>query len=197
MTAPASLSPAFVQWWFAPWDLAGLRQDAGAPAPRDLLGRRDAYRRWCLDAGIPAALPPTPDSRWAALATLGDTELARAARLFGGLFAARMPLPQALAGLEEDERRWCAGVANLQPLPRAPWRASTALEAGVDGAGLAWLALCLEHGFPGLWPRLRLRLPASAAAGAERCLQDGGVPPADAALARLARCWTLCERRAA
>lgn len=195
MTAP--LPAAFVQWWFAPWELAGAPQDAAGAAPRDLLGRRDAYRRWCADAGIAPALPSGFDPRWSALAHLGQDELVRAARLFGGLFAVRSLLPQALAGLDDDERRWCAGVANLQPLPRAPWRTATALEAGVDGAGLAWLALCLDDAFPGLWQRLRLRAPAAARAGAERCLRDAGAPPTGAALARLARCWTLCLQRAA
>jgi len=188
---PAALPAGFVGWWFAPWESPGAPQPPGG-----LLGRRDAYRRWCVDAGIAPALPAHRDPRWSALVHLDEAQLALAARLCGGLFAVRTLQPQALAGLHEDERRWCAGVANLQPLPRAPWRGATAHEAGLAACGLAWLALCLEQGFPGLWPRLRLRLAAPERAAVERCLHDAASAPSDAALARLTRCWRLCIRRA-
>lgn len=189
------LAAAFVDWWFAPWELAPAAGATGArPAP-DLLGLRDGYRRWCAQAGMPAALPARADLRWAALASLDGAELEAAARLLGGLFAARSPLAPALAGLAADERLWCAGVASLQPLPRAPWRPATGSEGGPAATGLAWLALCLEHGFPGLWPRLRLRLNPTLRGAAERCLADGADTLGDAALARLAHCWSLCVLR--
>lgn len=215
MTAPlvtpplAGLPAAFTDWWFAPWALAPASDDVetddsatddaahdpASPAARDLLGRRDDYRRWCARAGIPAALPAQADRRWSALATLDGAELEAAARMLGGLFAARSPLAPALAGLAPHERRWCAGVASVQPLPRAPWPAASGLAAGPAGVGLAWLALCLERGFPGLWPRLRLRLTPALSGAAERCLEDGATVLSDAALARLAHCWSLCLSR--
>lgn len=178
----------FVRWWCAPWEYV---QDAGAG---DLLGRRDDYRGWCARAGVPASLPARPELRWTALARMPQADLLAAARLLGGLFAARTPQPQALAGLALDDRRWCAGVASLQPLPRAPWLGGAG--AGPAATGLAWLALCLEHGFPGLWPRIRLGLPDEARAGADLCLRAAHGAPVTAP-ARLARCWDLCVERVA
>lgn len=194
--AQPALPPEFVRWWFAPWELAAGTPEALPLPARDLLGRRDAYRHWCAAAGIAAALPAAADPRWTPLAWLDDDALLDTARLFGGLFAARTPMPAVLAGLAPEERRWCAGVASLQPLPRAPWPAATGRDASLVATGLAWLALCLENGFPGLWPRLRLRLAPALDAAVERCLLERAGPIPEAALARVARCWNLCLLRA-
>lgn len=183
----------FLRWWFAPWDLAAAHDATAVPA--DLLARRDGYRRWCKQAGMPAMLPAALDDRWTDLAFMPDAELAAAARLFGALFAVRLPQSHVLAGLTLEERRWCAGIASLQPLPRAPWRAATAVDAGLTATGLAWISLCLEQGFPGLWPRLHLRLPMALRVAVALCLDERVAVPGATDLARLPRCWTMCVQR--
>lgn len=185
MSAQASLSDGFLDWWFAPWDLGGefpaFAQGASA------LARRHGYRVWCHSVGVPADLPATWDSGWQVLAVSDDALLRRAASLYAALLAARQARHARLTALPLAERRWCMSVAVTQPLQglTEPGPAAT-----LEAWGIAELAGALEAGFEGLWPRLRLVLgvdtlditPAEAKAGTA---------------ARSQRCWRMCLDRAA
>lgn len=208
MTAPASHDgAAFLDWWFAPWCLPHAPQawPGGVTQPGPL-ARRHGYRLWCGAAGIPADLPAAGDPAWHGLASCTGETLARAARLYGGLLAARERDARALAALPLPERRWCMSVALTQPLPAlVPGIQPSEPAAGTadpinlnetDGLarrGLAELACALDTAFTGLWPRLRLLLPPALA----DAVAPPAVAPAAASSARLPRCWRLCVSRAA
>ncbi|AVR94325.1 hypothetical protein [Pseudoduganella armeniaca] len=179
--AGAPLADGFLDWWFAPWNLGG----PPPPFPPDAspLARRHGYRAWCDALGVPADLPPTWDAGWQAAAVADAALLRRAASLYAALLAARANEPARLAALPLAERRWCMGIAITQPL-----QPLSAPAASLQAWGLAELAGALEHGFAGLWPRLRLVLGMAATE----------VPRSDAApTSRRLRCWRLCLERAA
>jgi hypothetical protein len=185
------LPSTFVDWWFAPW-----RDGVAAPQPehmRDRLGQRDGYRLWCAQARIAPDLPARFDPAWHAAASAGPQLLATA-RLYAGLIAAREHDTGALAALPPEQRLWCLRTASTQPLARCGHAAYDDADT-LEARGLAELACHLEHGFPGLWPRLRLALPA----GLNECVaQLLAARPEHAAMpdpARPQRCWQMCRRR--
>ncbi|WP_211474776.1 hypothetical protein [Collimonas humicola] len=190
------LPHAFLDWWFAPWSYA----NGGAPClplASDQLSRRDGYRLWCAEAQVRPGLPPAFDPVWALAATSDGAALAATARLFAGLLAARGHVHEVLAGLPFADHRWCVTVAATQPLlPCAPFRHGA--DEAIELHGLLELARHLEHGFPGLWQRLRLTLPVAQANEVERLRQEPLPLPnmSDAAIARAQRCWQLCRGRA-
>ncbi|SFL98189.1 hypothetical protein SAMN02982985_02241 [Rugamonas rubra] len=188
----APLADDFVDWWFAPWRHAAL-----APAPAaEPLARRDGYRLWCRRAGIAAELPAAFDPAWQVAAGGDGATLRAAARLFAGLLAARAQRAAMLGELSPAERKWCLGVAATQPLlacAAPPYAAGDALEV----AGLVELARRLEPRFAGLWPRLRLGLPAALAARVDALLPAAAGQPAEASPRRAQRCWRLCLGRLA
>lgn len=190
------LSDTFLDWWFAPWTYATDRS-GGVPAAADQLGQRDGYRLWCESAGIASAFPARFDPEWQIVVS-GSGELIAAARLFAGLFAARLHNQAALSGLPFEDRKWCMSVATTQPLvPRYCKEFGTA--DGLEVRGLVELAHRLELEFSGLWPRLRLVLPVQLAARVDVLLQE--VQPAKEerfnSSVRVRRCWMLCSKRAA
>ena len=199
----AMLSEAFLDWWFAPWELApdDAWLQAGWPlAEPDLLARRDGYRVWCQHAGLATSLPALRDPGWEMLAGLDGAQLHGTARLLGGVLAARAADLRALDALDVAQRRWCSGVASVQPL--AVWQPLPVPVSGltsVELAGLAQLAHVLEAGFAGLWPRLRLLLAPSLRAALDALMPDIALQPAPALAdaARMQRCWSMCQRRQA
>lgn len=192
--ATVMLSAAFLDWWFAPWSYASsihASQDA------DLVGRRDAYRLWCTAAGVAPALPPVFDATWQAVALDDGSVLTSGGKLFGGLLAARQQQREALAQLAVDDRKWCMGIASIQPLGKvaaAPYASGETLEV----LGLTELSCRLEHAFPGMWSRLRLLLPRELDERVATLAAQGrdAHDVTDAALQRALRCWRLCQRRA-
>lgn len=190
------LPNSFFDWWFAPWRYAVEPTDR-LPLQGDFLGRQDGYRLWCKDARVPAGLPARFDPAWHIAMGESGPELTAAARLFGGLFAARAHDQSALGELEFPERKWCVGIAATQPL--RTWASkSGGTGDSVEVRGLAELAGRLESGFPGVWPRLRLTLPAMLRGAVDERLADITAPAenASAAQARAQRCWMLCRNRA-
>lgn len=188
------LSAAFLDWWFAPWSYASsihASQDA------DLIGRRDAYRLWCDAAGVAPALPPVFDATWQAAALNDGSVLTSGAKLFGGLLAARQQQREALAQLAMDDRKWCMGIASIQPLGKVA-AASYAPDEALEVRGLTELSCRLEHAFPGMWSRLRLLLPRELDERITRLAAQGKETRdvTDAASQRALRCWRLCQRRA-
>lgn len=186
-TAP--LAPAFLDWWFAPWNYADGHPLALAAG---MLAQRDGYRPWCRQSGVQAELPARFDASWHIAALQRPQELRRCAALFGGLFAARLRSP-ALAALPRTQQRWCMSVASVQPLTAAP----LALDAGasVEEQGLAQLAVRLERRFPGMWSRLALLLPAAQAQLVGQSLPAAlaaGAVESEAANLRSQRCWKIC-----
>lgn len=175
------LADGFLDWWFTPWNLGGVPP----PFPPDAspLARRHGYRAWCDALGVPADLPPAWEAGWQAAAVSDAALLRRAASLYAALLAARANEPARLAALPLAERRWCMGIANTQPL-----QPLAAPVSSLEGWGLAELAGALEHGFAGLWPRLRLLLSIEASE------IPGAAAPAGT---RRLRCWRLCLDRAA
>lgn len=177
-------SPAFIDWWFAPW------RNGGPPLPdacRGGLARRDAYRDWCARAGVTAPLPAQADWRWQAAAEVDGAILPRAAELFGGLLAARRQRLQELAQLEPARRRWCLAVALTQPL--VDWGAAPPGAPSPYRNGLRECALRLDSGLPGLWSRLALLLP---------CAERPQLTPATPGVLRERdlRCWLMCVTQA-
>lgn len=187
-------SEMFVDWWFAPWRYA--RKD-DRPALHDcvnsLLGRRDAYRHWCALTSVTPHMPSCPDWQWQAAASSDTDELLQAAELFGGLLAARRQRHDELAQLAPPQRRWCLSVASTQPL--RDWAGD--LPEGAHSPrerGLLELALRLERGFPGMWSRLRLLLPAHQAEALAPLLGGAGasVCSSQPLRERDRRCWLMC-----
>lgn len=188
------LSAAFLDWWFAPWIYASSPH---ASQSADLIGRRDAYRLWCADAGVKAALPPAFDAAWQETALDDGQVLTAGACLFGGLLAVRQQRHEALAQLAVADRKWCMSIASLQPLSTlagAPFTAGDRLEI----RGLAELAGRIEHAFPGMWSRLKLLLPPELDEPVTRLLEQTGDVSGAAARdsQRALRCWRLCRQRA-
>ncbi|MFB9241717.1 hypothetical protein IV454_18765 [Massilia antarctica] len=194
MTAAAPLPDGFLDWWFAPWHAT-----AQAPAHAAMAGAlslRDGYRLWCAQAGLAPGLPPCFEPRWAEASGTDPAALGAAARLYGGLLAARAQDAAALATLPPTERDWCLRLAATQPLPcygRELYLDADTLEL----RGLCELACHLEAAFPGLWPRLRGGLDAASVARIAVLLGAMAQPLGAATAARARRCWLLCRVRAA
>lgn len=189
-------SDAFYEWWFAPWKYA--RPGAQSlPLHANELARRDGYQAWCQLNEVASDLSADCDREWEIARTADGDELLATARLFGGLFAARENDTQLLVALPFADRKWCMSVAALQPLS---WLhdVSASHAESIEMHGLRELAVHLEHGFPGLWSRLRLLLPAELA---DKLV--GHAPgkwrrgkAAGSAAPRLQRCWRMCRDRA-
>jgi hypothetical protein len=179
--ASALPTPAFIDWWFAPW------RNGGPPLPASCVGelaRRDAYRHWCAQAGIAAQLPLQADWDWQGAAAVDGATLVQAAELFGGLLAARRQRLAELANLSPAQRRWCLAVALAQPL--ADW--SDLPVATPRQRGLREFALRAELALPGLWARLALLLPEP--------VRLSLAPVAGTLHARDRRCWLMCVAQA-
>ncbi|WP_326940515.1 hypothetical protein [Actimicrobium sp. GrIS 1.19] len=184
----------FVDWWFAPWSYASAATHASADA--DLVGRRDAYRDWCASMEVPGEFPLQFDPGWHCAVSTDGAELQHTAALFMGLIAARSADQAALSSLSLADRRWCLSIAATQPL-QAFAVAHPDSDDTLAGCGLAELAIRLEQGFPGLWPRLRLTLPGELRT-AVGLRADNRWPDADhvgRAARRSQRCWRLCRQR--
>ncbi|MYM98639.1 hypothetical protein [Duganella vulcania] len=189
----AQLPAAFVDWWFAPWQIAPARPPHAAMD--GVMAMRDGYRLWCAQLQLMPGLPPSFDPEWAAAAGTDPAALAPAARLFGGLLAARAQDGPALATLPAQDRDWCLRVAATQPLAcygREHYAAGDTLAL----RGQCELACHLEAAFPGLWPRLRLGLDTADAARIGQLLAAMPAPLGAATAARVRRCWLLCSMRA-
>lgn len=190
------LSQLFLEWWFDPWRYAAVRNRSMLDA-EDYFGRRDAYRLWCLDAGVAQGLPPKFDAGWCVMACRTSATVLGAARLFGGLVAARDRNLDSLCFFRPAERKWCLSIAATQPLQSL----SGLLVQSVGGAqlcGLLELSIYLERGFPGLWSRVRLALPDALAqemgTHLDTCRADrSGNAQSDS---RPQRCWRMCLARA-
>lgn len=196
--AAAGPTPAFIDWWYAPW------RNGGPALPAPCLGglaRRDAYRDWCRQAGVVATLPEDADWQWQAAAAVDAASLLAAAELFGGLLAARRQRQDELAALASGQRRWCLAVALTQPL--ADWSSSSSSSNSSSGGGapaprrhgLVEFALRVERALPGMWSRLALLLPEH-----ERPQVDPDAAGAHVLRERDRRCWFMClgqARRAA
>jgi hypothetical protein len=189
----APLPDAFIDWWFAPWhDASG---PPSHPAMAGALAQRDAYQLWCADLGLAPGLPHHFDPAWAEASGTDPAALGAAARLYGGLLAARAQDGTALATLGSADRLWCLRTAATQPLTchgRALYVASDTLEL----RGLCELACHLQRAFPGLWPRLRGRCDVPSQARIAELLA-AMAPAPDLGAARARRCWLLCRARAA
>lgn len=191
------LSPDFLDWWFAPWTYA-----ANVPShlelAQDYVGQRDGYRMWCEEARIGTNLPAQFDPSWHTVIPDSGEELLATAQLFAGLIAAREHNQEVLAKLAFADRKWCVSIAATQPLSgsaQIPYKVGESAEV----RGLMELARRLEHGFPGLWARLRLMLPKSLAERTEKLLQatTAAGEKIEASPTRAQRCWLLCQSRIA
>lgn len=190
------LSDAFLEWWFSPWNYA-LAARTVLPMATDQLGRRDGYRLWCARAAVIAPFPERFDPGWHVAMLDHGPELIATASLFAGLIAARERDQKVLAQLEIADRKWCMSVALTQPLKgcRRPFAADDSIAI----RGLVELACHLEPGFPGLWSRLRLILPAALASRVDTVLHAALAVSeiAEGPAIRAQRCWLLCRRRVA
>jgi hypothetical protein len=190
-----ALPEPFLDWWFAPWEYAD-RKAVGLADGGDGLARRDGYRLWCERERVAPDLPVRGDPAWHIACSTDGQKLMRSASLFAGLFAARAHDRTLLHQLSLSDRKWCAGIASLQPL-------HSMQAAGGDTAlalrGLAELAIRLEGAFPGMWSRLRLLLPVgpTRAVDAVVAAANGATGQRATATLRVQRCWQLCEERAA
>ncbi len=197
--SPAALAPWFLDWWFTPWDYAAERENL-LPQATGLAAQRDGYRLWCSRAGIAPDLPPHFDASWQVVVLRKRNDFMRCARLFGGLFAAREHDFDELGRLPREIRLWCLSVALTQPLQTARPRSRRESSDGVEARGLLELALRLEQGFPGMWPRLALMLPpplsALLASALAVCNDAAPAEFAGPERARLQRCWKICAARA-
>ena len=191
------LSDHFIDWWFAPWRYAAASPAGLAPAP-DLLAQRDQYGLWCAQAGVRPDVPSRFDPGWQVAAVGAAPQLRKGAELFGGVIAARGQDQAALGRLVLAERRWCMSIALTQPLKGCCERQFDPRDP-VELQGLTELARRLERGFPGLWPRLRLQLPAALAGQVHALLPAALADPVPAAAseARVQRCWQMCLAHAA
>lgn len=191
------LPHSFFDWWFAPWTYATHFPSPGLPAA-DRLGQRDGYRLWCEYAGIGPDLPERFDPGWSIAAAESETGLTAAARLFAGLIAARQHDRTVLDMLSPAERKWCVSIAATQPLLGWP-HMRYGPDEPVETRGLAELACWLERDFPGIWPRLRLLLPAVLTDRVDVLLRcpPGREDKHNASRLRAQRCWRLCCDRIA
>lgn len=189
------LPQAFLDWWFAPWDYAG-RVVSGLPLARDILARRDGYRLWCERERVTPDFPARFEPSWHIACSKEREKLLQSARLFAGLFAAREHDHALLDQLSLADRKWCAGIASLQPLRSAR---TTESNTQIAVRGLAELATRLECDFPGMWSRLRLLLPDEPAREVDAIIAPGkkSEQESTAALRRVQRCWQMCHARAA
>jgi len=183
----SKLSPDFLHWWFAPWQL-GAGRVLPVPAETPAL-QRDAFHAWCRQTGVPAGLPARYEAGWQAAALQDEELLRRCCTLYGGLFAARAQDQAQLQALPLADRQWCLSVALGQPLQAGVLH--LAAGSGAEQRGTLELAWRLEAQFPGLWPRLRRLLPETPATPAPA--PGAG---AAAALLRGQRCWAMCLARA-
>lgn len=191
------LSDTFIDWWFAPWSYAASAPARLQPAV-DLLAQRDQYGFWCAEAGVRADFPTDFDPGWQVAAVRAGTELRKAAELFGGLIAARGQDQPVLGSLPIPDRKWCLSIAITQPLKGC--REVQFLPTDpAEVRGLTELARRLEHGFPGIWTRLRLLLPEQLANRVDTLLPAALAEwsPAAGPEARAQRCWQMCRVRAA
>ncbi len=191
------LPDAFIDWWFTPWSYA-TSIPAHLPPAADLLARRDQYGLWCAEAGVRTDFPVDFDPGWQVAAVRAGPELRKAAELFGGLIAARAQDQSVLGRLLIADRRWCMSIAITQPLKacrEVPFQPADPVEV----RGLTELARRLEHGFPGIWPRLRLLLPEPQAHRVDTLLPAAlaETEPAAGSAVRAQRCWHMCRVRAA
>lgn len=190
---------SLIDWWFMPWSYAA-QSGAAWPPMTDPLGSRDRYRLWCRAADVVADFPAQCDSGWSVAAVTDGAQLLAAARLYAGLLAARehdnADARAALLSLSPAERKWCLSVAATQPLRSFAY--GIEFDAGaIVLYGLLELARYLNEGFPGMWSRLRLTLPALLAAQVDALLDiapKGGVA-AVLQIARAQRCWGMCLLR--
>lgn len=190
------LPNTFIDWWFAPWHYATHTPARLSPAA-DLLAQRDQYGFWCAETGVRADFPGDFDPGWQVAAATSGPELCKTAELFGALIAARGQDQSVLGRLPISDRRWCMSIAITQPLkgcrevqfhPTDP----------VEVRGLTELARRLEHGFPGIWTRLRLLLPEPLANRVDTLLPAALAEwdPAGGPEVRAQRCWQMCRTRA-
>ena len=196
------LSAEFIDWWFAPWH--GNASVAAVHATpigmdADLLGQRDGYRNWCKQAAITSELPQQFDPQWCDTALIDPGVLQRAAELFMGLIAARQPLQTHRATLNRlrvEDRKWCLSLATTQLLPAYCVDHPDA-DDSLMVRGLAEVALRLNAGFVGLWPRLRMRLPTTQQAAVDLRTQNSWADLAtiQRAAIRSQRCWRICIQR--
>lgn len=189
------LSSSMVEWWFEPWVYAP-NTAAVFGFESDRFGLRDGYRFWCGSNAVVERIPERFDPAWSVAACSTLAELAGAARLFGGLIAAREQDLRLLRLLSQADRKWCLGIAATQPL-RASREVQYAPDDDVQVRGLVELARRLEKGFPGMWSRLRLLLPAEQAARVDVLLPAAlaGKDDLEPAAARAQRCWQMCLNR--
>lgn len=189
------LPSSLFDWWFAPWSYAA-DADLRLPLALDRFAQRDGYRVWCSQADISPDFPSHFHAAWSIAVTSSGAELLATARLFAGLMAAREHDQATLAELSFDDRKWCLSVAATQPLSRCR-QVRYGNDEPIEMRGMVELARRLESGFPGLWPRLRLMLPAPIAAKVTALVAEAAVVPVDpdAALMRAQRCWRLCRTR--
>lgn len=193
MMSAAPLSDDFIDWWFAPWRAAADPPPHAAMA--GTLSLRDGYQAWCAQLDLPPGLPRDLDAAWAQASGTDPAALGAAARLYGGLLAARNQDAPALATLPAAERTWCLSTAATQPLAcygRDLYLAGDTLAL----RGLCELACHLEAAFPGLWPRLRCGIDAASAARIDELLSAMPQPLGGATASRVRRCWLLCRARA-
>lgn len=191
------LSDNFIDWWFAPWRYAIA--PISATVDDDVISQRDGYRNWCAQAAIASELPPQFDPHWSSAAVENADLLAQAASLFMGLIAARQPLKaqqQSFNLLTLDDRKWCLSLAATQLLPAY---AVEHPESDDDCAirGMAELAIRLDAGFPGLWPRLQMTLQEADRAAVQLRLQNNWADHEviTRSATRSQRCWRLCLQR--
>lgn len=179
-------SPAFIDWWFAPWR-------NGGPALPDIcmseLARRDTYRHWCKQAAVVPQLPSHADWHWQAVAEMDGDILLLSAELFGGLLAARRQRHDELLELSPSRRRWCLAVALTQPL--VDWSDAAMPVPSPRQRGLLEFSLRIERALPGLWSRLALLLPATV-----RPQLQPDVVVAYTLRERDRRCWLMCMAQA-
>ena len=188
------LSETFVDWWFSPWSIgSGTPSDT---ADDELFARRDGYRTWCASACIPGDLPHHFDPAWSGVATLDGSTLQDAASLFMGLMCARQSDQEALRALPLKDQKWCRAIAATQPL-HAYVVAHPESTDTLAICGMAEIAIRLDQGFPGLWPRLQLHLPAHHQASVRLRAQNNWATPEDIlrSATRSQRCWRLCQQR--
>lgn len=188
------LSETFIDWWFNPWHI-GI--DAVFDTEdNDLVARRDSYQSWCAGARIPSDLPQQFDPTWSGVAMTEGPLLQHTATLFMGLIAARQSDQEILRVLPLTDQKWCRSIAATQPLQAyaVPHPESTDT---LDICGLTEMAIRLEQGFPGLWPRLQLHLPANIQASITVRKQNNWATAEDIrrSTIRSQRCWRLCQQR--